>query len=371
MLTLFYATGSVAGNAWISLMGDVVPETKRGRYFSARAKIMALTALVSLIIAGLMVDYLDQFYGIYAFIAIFGIAIIARLYSYSLLRKFYDPPYENLPSNEEFSFFRFIAQTRRSNFAKYSWFMAVFIFSVFIVAPVLTFYQLKILNVTYFQFTLLKVFFLIGSIASLSFWGKITDTYGNRVVFFGTGILASTLIMGWAFFSDYFLILALEFYGGIIWSGFNLATSNYIFDAVTPKKRAMVSSYLSLMRGIAILLAGQFTLLLLNATAIIESDLALSLFGTKYQVIFFISGIFRLLSVLLFLKLIREVRTVQNKDFFGIILAQTADFRLDTGYIISTITKPVRYMFSRFDRMEDNSLDKVLEEDEKDEKKKG
>jgi len=370
-LTLFYASGTIAGHAWLSLMGDVVPENKRGRYFSARAKIMAVTALVSLIVAGLMVEFLYSYYEIFAFISIFAIAILARLYSFSLLKQFYDPPYESLSTQEEFSFFRFISQTRRSNFARYSWFMGAFIFSVFIVAPILTYYQLEILNLSYLQFTMLKILFLIGSILSLSFWGKITDTYGNRVVFFGTGILASTLIMGWAFFTQYWIILLLELYGGIIWSGFNLATANYIFDAVTPKKRAVVSSYISLMRGTAILLAGQVALLLLNAEGFLTSELATSLFETKYQIIFFISGLLRLITVLIFLRLIREVRTVQNKDFFGILLSQSSDFRMGTGYIISMITKPVRYMFSRFDQIENKSLEKVLEEDEKDEKEKG
>ena len=217
---------------------------------------------------------------------------------------------------------------------------------------------------------MLKVLFLVGSILSLSFWGKITDTYGNRVVFFGTGILASTLIMGWAFFTEYWIVLLLELYGGIIWSGFNLATANYIFDAVTPKKRAVVSSYIALMRGTAILLAGQVALLLLNAEGFLTSDLAMALFETKYQIIFFISGLLRLLTVLIFLRLIREVRTVQNKDFFGILLSQSSDFRMGTEYVLSMITKPVRYMFSKFDHMENKSLDKVLEEDEKDDKEK-
>ncbi|MFT4309290.1 MAG: MFS transporter [Candidatus Woesearchaeota archaeon] len=372
-LSFFYATGTIAGHAWISIMGDIVPENRRGRYFSARAKIMAFTALVSLIAAGLIVDWLDSIYGVYGFIAIFAIAVIARLYSFMLLRQFYDPSYEPMSRTEEFSFFRFIAQTRRSNFARYSWFMGAFIFSVFIVAPILSYYQLRILEFSYFQFTMLKVFFLIGSILSLSFWGKVTDTYGNRVVFFGTGILASTLAMGWAFITDFWMLLALEIYAGIVWSGFNLATSNYIFDAVTPKKRAIVSSYIALMRGTAILLSGQVALLLLNAEGFLESDIAMSLFGTKYQVIFFVSGLLRLTTVLLFLKLVREVRTVQNKDFFGIILSETYDYRLNTGYIISTVTKPVRYVFSRFEQIEERSLEKVLkdDDDENKEKRKG
>jgi MFS family permease len=368
-LTFSYAAGTIGSHAWLSIMGDVVPENKRGRYFSARAKIMAVTALISLIVAGILVDWLEPHYGILAFISIFAIAVFARFYSYSLLKQFYDPPHEPMSRQEEFSFFRFIAQTRRSNFARYSWFMGAFIFSVFIVAPILTYYQLTVLGLGYFQFTMLKVLFLIGSIFSLSFWGKVTDTYGNRVVFFGTGILASTLIMGWAFFTDYWILLALEVYGGIIWSGFNLATANYVFDAVTPKKRAIVNSYITLMRGTAILLAGQVALLLLNAEGFLTSDIALSLFSTKYQIIFFISGLLRLTTVLIFLRLIREVRTVQNKDFFGILLSQSADFRLGTDYVLGIITKPVRYVFSRFDQIENKSLEKVLEEDDNDGKK--
>ena len=39
-LSLFYALGAIGGNAWVSVMGDLVPERIRGRYFSIRARIM-------------------------------------------------------------------------------------------------------------------------------------------------------------------------------------------------------------------------------------------------------------------------------------------------------------------------------------------
>jgi len=48
----FYASGNLARPVWNSLMGDLVPARKRGRYFGVRTRYMSLTGFIALVAAG-------------------------------------------------------------------------------------------------------------------------------------------------------------------------------------------------------------------------------------------------------------------------------------------------------------------------------
>jgi MFS family permease len=57
---------------WISLMGDLVPERKRGRYFGSRTRLATITAFVSLAVAGLILDRFDAAgWTVFGFLSIF------------------------------------------------------------------------------------------------------------------------------------------------------------------------------------------------------------------------------------------------------------------------------------------------------------
>ena len=53
--SLYAIFGAIAGPSWFSLMGDLVPEKIRGKYFGKRGKICGAIALASTIIAGTVI----------------------------------------------------------------------------------------------------------------------------------------------------------------------------------------------------------------------------------------------------------------------------------------------------------------------------
>ncbi len=57
--TLYHASGNFAVPLWISLMGDLVPERKRGRYFGRRTRLATMTAFVALVIGGIVLQVFD------------------------------------------------------------------------------------------------------------------------------------------------------------------------------------------------------------------------------------------------------------------------------------------------------------------------
>ena len=118
--------------------------------------------------------------------------------------------------------------------------------------------------------------------------------------------------MLWLISKNLVWIFMVQLYAGFIWAGFNLASSNFMYDAVTPPKRARCVAYQSIITA---------TLICLGATTggYLARHLgsSLELFGWTFAVsspllfLFLISGLVRLLVSALFLPTFKEVREVE------------------------------------------------------------
>jgi hypothetical protein len=103
---------------------------------------------------------------------------------------------------------------------------------------------------------------------------------------------------------------------GISWSGFNMCAANFIFDAVTPAKRARCTAYFNVVVGTGILLGG-----LMGATLVRVAAADYRLFGLEIHLAFafhtllIVSFLLRTLTLAVFLGRFREVRDVPNVGF--------------------------------------------------------
>jgi MFS family permease len=99
-----------------------------------------------------------------------------------------------------------------------------------------------------------------------------------------------------------------------------LSTANFIFDAVTPAKRARCVAYLTLFNCLGIFagaLVGAYVSRI--APQSLHSDAITVLFFSPLQFIFLLSGLLRFVVVFLFMATIKEVRDVKEprlKDMF-------------------------------------------------------
>lgn len=97
-VTLYYAGANLATPLWISLMGDLVPERKRGRFFGRRTRLATMTAFVSLVAAGLVLHQFDAAgWTVFGFAAIFLIAAVARGVSVYHLSRMREPVEAHAP----------------------------------------------------------------------------------------------------------------------------------------------------------------------------------------------------------------------------------------------------------------------------------
>ncbi len=311
---LFTALGLFCGNAvapaWISLMGDVAPEAARGDYFGRRSRLVILVVFLSMLAAGGILALFQRVHHVgWGFAVLFSIACCARLASAWLLGLHHDPPYHPTPDSY-FSFWDFIRRMPRSNYARFALFYACMMGSICVASPFFTVYMLRDLHWSYAKFTLNSAAFQATQFLLIRWWGRIGDRHGNRVVIVTTSFMLPILPCLWTLSSNYYYLLLVQCVSGVCWSGFTLAAQNFTFDAVSPLKRARITSYSTLLNGIFTVLGGTLlgAWLANHLPATYHIGPWTLAFASSLPAVFLLSGLCRLSTALLLLPRFKEVR---------------------------------------------------------------
>ena len=311
LFTMFL--GNMAQPVWTSLIGDVVPEAQRGRYFGQRFRIIMLVLAFATLGGGLVLAAYEQIGWVWAgFGVLFGIAALARYLAAELFPLHYEPDYQ--PTTDDFfSLWDFIRRTPQSNFARFTFYAALINFGVNIAAPFFAVYMLRDLHWSYTRFTINAITMPLAQVVFVHWWGRISDRHGNRAVLLATSFLLPLLPVLWALTGNFYLLLGAQVMSGATWSGYNLATQNFLLDSVTPRKRALVMSYYSLINGVFVVIGGT----LVGAWLANHLPSAYHLgplhftFVSSLPAVFIISGAVRVVVLLALAPTFREIRNVE------------------------------------------------------------
>lgn len=334
---LYYASGNLATPVWNSLMGDLVPERKRGCYFAQRTALMSLASLTALVSAGVTLHYFEVRHSTWlGFAIVFSLAALARLYSAYYISLMVEPPHPACAAQPP-SPVGLLRRLRQSNFARFSIFFAFMNFAVYIASPFFAVYMLRDLGFTYLQFMGSTATVVIAQFLILNVWGRIGDRFGNRLILVITGVSISILPLLWLASTHYWYILLIQLLSGLCWAGFSLSASNFVYDTVAPGKRAMYVAVNSVLSS-----AGLFLGALLGGFLSLHVSDQLSLFGhslvwpSNLCWIFLISALVRVAMAAIFLPRLREVRSVRPLSSSG-LLFRVAQFGT-LNLVFSTFT---------------------------------
>lgn len=309
---IYFFFAGLGAPAWNSLIGDLVPNHSRGAYFGLRNRRMGYATLIALLLAG---PLLTTFHGVderaLGFAVLFFIAFICRSVSAYWLSRYEDPVAEK-SADSYFSFLDFLKRTPYSNFTKFVWFVSLINFGLAICGPFFSLYILKELRFSYAEFTILSASMIASQIITLQHWGGLSDRFGNKAILFVAAPLITLAPLLWIISDSFWWLLFVHLYSGFIWAGFNLSASNFLFDAVSPAKRARCAAYQSILNGTFMLVGSLLgSYLLNNPLESLHSVFKTSDPKLDYHLIFAGSCIIRIIVVCYFWKLIKEVREVE------------------------------------------------------------
>ncbi len=343
-LSAYVIFGNLSGPAWFSWMGDIVDEKDRGRYFSMRNRITGGVSIVATIIAAFFLDFFQRNnFLLLGFSIFFFIAFLGRTASSLLFSKQYEPKFK-VEKIYYFSFWQFVKKMPFNNFGRFTIFRTALSFAVSIAGPFFAVYLLRTLQLNYVSFILVSIVASIYSMFVVPLWGKFSDRFGNYKTMKITSVLVAIFPLLWCVSkSPYFIAFVPELLSGIGWSGFNLASSNYIYDCVTKQRRGLVVSYYNLMNGIGVFLGASFGAYLASINSVLGLD--------GLILVFIVSSIFRIIVVSIGLRKVREVRAVSSHS--SISFLHFIEHRViresfyEFGHLIGRVGKKGKAIFGR------------------------
>ena len=308
-VTLCVAFDSMGNAPWNSMMADIVPEEVRGRYFSFRTRISALVALVLSFAAGGILQLLTKNIFL-AFSMIFTGALISRFFSAWFLSQMIEPPV--VPSKSKRASILQLSRTLGStNIGKFIIFNALFTFTANLASPFFSVYMLSDLKFNYLTYFIATAIPTLVTLLCIPFWGKVVDRNGNVKVLRVTMLFIPLLPILWLVSKNAYYLCGVQVLSGFAWAGCNLAVSLFLYVATRAENRTryialnnvLMFSGVSLGALLGGILAPHVPLILMN----------------NLLTIFLISGVARILVVLIFLPRISEVRPVAEASVSEIL----------------------------------------------------
>jgi len=311
LVMLYHGANGTVVPVWNSLIGDLVSSQIRGSFFGNRNRLTGMSTFMALILAGVTLHIFKmENMAEVGYLVIFAAAFLARLNSVRWLARYEDPELRILPQ-ESFTFRQFLRRSPHSNFAKFVFFVGAINLGVAFSAPYFALYMLRDLKFSYVEFTAVTAVSTAAQFLAFRHWGELSDLFGNKKILNICGWGVAIVPILWLISPYIGYLVLIQIYGGFVWAGFNLASTNFIFDAVTPPKRALCVAYQGLVNGMCVFtgsVIGGYV-----ATQLPEFY-SLGLWTWKpissLPMIFFLSGLIRLIASGLLLHRFKEVRPV-------------------------------------------------------------
>ncbi len=307
--TLYIVLGEFIAPAWNSLMGDIVKEDERGTYFGKRNKAIGVVATLTLIIAGIILFLYEGINVWVGFGIIFFISMVGRLISFCYLYKMHDPRHK-VKQKANFNFSDFVSKLRHTHYGRYVVYHSLFRFAVSVSSPFYSAFMLYDMGFNYLSLMIVYTAASLATLLTMIYWGRHIDIFGNKKIMAITGWVIVCVPFLWLvpWTTSIVYLFIIQMLSGFVWAGFNLSTSNYHFDAVTPKNRTRAIAYHNVLMGLLVFVAA------LIGSFIANNAIAPSFLMSRYQVVFFVSGFFRFLAMWFYMPVLKEMRRVKPSD---------------------------------------------------------
>lgn len=321
---VYFAGPNLGSPQWGSLMGDLVPENRRGRFFALRTRWSSFANFSALIAAGLVLEAFDALASAYfGFLIIFVSAAVLRLASAWHLHRMDDPP--GHVAAVESPWHREVWQGLRStDLLPFTLFVAAMQFAVAIASPFFALYQLRDLHFSYVAFMFSTAMSVSVQFLTLARWGRLSDLFGNRLILVTTGFIIPWLPALWLVSTSYPYILAVQALSGLAWAGFTLSSTNRVYELTPRELRATLMALHNVLIAIAIFVGAA-----VGAWIGTHFPTALQLFDTEFSWLtplyaaFAVSTLARLIVALNFLPKLKELRRVRPMSRRGLIFRVT------------------------------------------------
>ncbi len=307
----FFSLGSgislMINPVWSSWVADLVPENERAGFFAGRNRFMQLVLFACTFATGLLLAWLQLWLAATtAFALMFALPFFFRLASAAFNAMASNVEYD-LQLVREIKLKHLFLLPSYRNELWFLVFMALVNFSTQIAAPFFTPYMLNDLGMDVGMLGILTAAAILAKIVSYPYWGKAIDRFGNRAVLVATSFAMVFVPVLWLFSKDPAWLAVFQVFSGFAWSGLDLASFNFALSMVGRELRQSFISKYNTFNGV------------FYAAGCIAGGLFLALSGgasfmgySGILLVFLISGVLRLATVLVFAPRLSASHGVEN-----------------------------------------------------------
>lgn len=327
--TIITIISQFIGPVYTDWIGKLFDLNKMGNYNARKSVILQLISIIPLILAGYLLQAINNKDGLMGFTIIFIFAGFCRFISGLYLNTM-----SRTEDKEEI--IKETVHTKKPMFSvfkdeilkdkTYLYFMLVMIiyyFSLYISAPYNTFYILNIIKLGYTKYLTLSIISILGVMVSLFYWGKACDKFGATKILKATMIFLPLYPLALILFPHNMVILTtLVFIDAFITAGLGLSITTYIYQNL---KKNLITHYTFFM----VFQAAALTVGALLGAVI--NKIATHYYGTEAK------GIIVVFAVGVFFRVITAIFTSRIKD-------KRPQLKNDKNMVIEIITfRPVFY----------------------------
>jgi MFS family permease len=319
---LMHAGQAVGGPAWVSWMADVVPSRVRGKFFSRRRQWGILPALPVALFVGWLLDRQSSGGAMQTLHWCAIIFMCAAVFGLTDVHLFHYVPEVNRTPRRGSGLLRGMAKPLRDRqFLVFGSFTGMMTFSLCFMTQFVALYLVRHLHVTSTQTQLMLVVGpMLAQLLVLGAWGAAADRMGKKPVLILAGLGLVPVGLGWILVGPNHLWLAyvLLAVGAALWTGVEVANLNLVMEMGGKARRTAGkadaaeggTAYVA-TNTVIINVAGCLGGLAAGLIAQGLKDWSWHPFAsaktfTSFDVLFVLSGLLRLLSVLIFLPLLVE-----------------------------------------------------------------
>lgn len=236
-----------------SLLSDYLKPEDRGRYLGWRARILGIAGLIGMASAGTWLFWTKPRMPALGFCLLFLGASACRGISARLIARMVDMPLPHAPPRRPSRVVSSLRRLRSHNVFRYILYISSYTFAVYLVAPFFSVYMLRDLRFHYLQYMGVHLAAMIAGMLSAPIWGRHADVIGNARILRTTGLLITMIPVWWTVGRHPIYLMGVEWVAGFLWGGFLLCATNFIYDAVPPRRdRVKALSAFNLMQGVAV-----------------------------------------------------------------------------------------------------------------------
>ncbi|GAB4564278.1 MAG: MFS transporter [Anaerolineae bacterium] len=281
--------GNFANPAWTALVADLVPSFMRGRYLSSRNIAMGVAALVVAPVAGWMISTLNGRYDLryLGYQAVFLMAFVFGMLSMYCFWRIPEPPARGTGAHGHSLRALWEVAQARPGFVGLVASAFVWNLAIQVAAPFFNIYLVEGLGGTASTVGTAAGVSSLFSLGGQRLFGRLLDRRGAWWVQRLTGFMIPLLPFAWMVINRPWQVYFITAFGGLSWAGYNLSNFTLLLDLTPdddrPQAVALYQTVVFMSAVIGPLLGGY---------------LAQSL---GYKPVFGISGVGRLVGMLLFL----------------------------------------------------------------------